>query len=186
VCRFLVIRRLQRLPKHHLLALSSAIRSLARNCWCNWRLESEFIVGFHQIVTMVHSGTALLLFSLALISVSISVLIAVKPAADPANAGLVRKANVVGWIEISTAGLVTLSGLIAMYMGGWPLSQLWLWLSLLIMVFYSTVLKRVTKPARLVVAVGGSEVKSGMQVVLQIGHMLLLVVAYMLMLLKPV
>ena len=49
-----------------------------------------------------------------------------------------------------------------------------------------TMLKRVTKPKRQVVSVGGSEIKSGMQVVLHIGHFLLLLVTYSMMLLKPV
>ncbi|MDP6436911.1 MAG: hypothetical protein QF790_06525 [Gammaproteobacteria bacterium] len=66
------------------------------------------------------------------------------------------------------------------------LSQLWLWLSLLIMVFYISALIWVTKPARMAVADGGSEIKSGMQVILQMGHVLLLFPAYALMILKPV
>ncbi|MCB1683343.1 MAG: hypothetical protein R3E82_21695 [Pseudomonadales bacterium] len=139
----------------------------------------------YQLLGAVHSGTALLLFALALLSVALSVLIAVKPASDPANARLLSAANRVGFVEVSTAGVVTLTGLILVYIGSWSLTQFWLWMSLLIMVFYSTALKRFTKPARLAVARGGSEVKVGMQVVLQIGHLLLLIVAYSMMLLKP-
>lgn len=127
----------------------------------------------------------MLLFLLAMASVALSVLIAVKPAADPANSELLKTANVVGWIEVSTAGFVTLSGLFLVYTGSWSLTQFWLWMSLLIMVFYSTALKRITKPARMQVASGGSEIKVGMQVLLQIGHLLLLLVAYSMMLLKP-
>ena len=53
------------------------------------------------------------------------------------------------------------------------------------MAFYIVALIWVTKPARLVVAEGGSEIKSGMQVVLQMGHVLLLFTAFALMELKP-
>lgn len=143
-------------------------------------------MSFYQIVTMSHTGTAILLLTLALISVLLAVMIAVKPAADSANAKLLSRANSVGLIETIAAGFVTLTGIIAMFMADWPLSELWLWLSLLIMIFYMTMLKRVTKPKRQIVSVGGSEIKSGMQVVLHIGHFLLLLVTYSMMLLKPV
>jgi len=142
-------------------------------------------VSFYQIITLSHTGTSILLLTLALTSVLLAVMIAVKPAADPANAKLLSRANSVGLIETITAGFVALTGIIAMFMADWPLTELWLWLSLLIMVFYLTMLKRVTKPKRQVVSVGGSEIKSGMQVVLHIGHFLLLLVAYSMMLLKP-
>ncbi len=142
-------------------------------------------MSFSPVLIIVHSGTAILLYSLAIISVIIAVLIAVKPAADPANEGLLRKANAVGLVESIVAVIVTLTGVIAVFMGPWSFSQLWLWLSLMTMVFYSAALLFVTKPARLVVAKGGSAVKCGMQVALQIGHVLLLNVAFGLMLLKP-
>ncbi len=142
-------------------------------------------MNFGPLLVIAHWSTAILLFALAMISVSMSVLIAVKPAADPANAELLRKANIVGLTESIVAGVVALTGLIAVFIGSWSLSELWLWLSLVIMLFYLTALKRVTKPARQVVAVGGSAIKSGMQVILQIAHLLLLLVAFLLMLLKP-
>jgi hypothetical protein len=138
------------------------------------------------ILSQAHSGAGILLLSLAIISVLIAVLIAVKPAIDPANKTLVKTANFVGLIEIIVALTVTLTGLIAMFMGSLPLSQLWLWLSLVVMAFYIPALIWVTKPARMAVAKGGSEIKSGMQVVLQMGHVLLLFVAFTLMVLKPV
>ncbi len=134
---------------------------------------------------MVHGSAAILLFVLAIISVLIAVLIAVKPAIDPANARLVKKANTVGLLQIIVACVVVLTGVTAVLMGTWPWSQLWLWLSLLIMVFYILALMFITQPARMSVAEGGSEVKTGMQVVLQMGHVLLLFVAFALMLLKP-
>ena len=137
------------------------------------------------MLSMAHGGAALLLFSLAIISVLIAVLIAVRPAVDQANQRLVKKANTVWLIENIIAGIVTLSGVLAMFLGSWSLSQLWLWMSLLIMVFYSVALVYITKPARQAVAQGGSEVKTGMQVVLQVAHVLLLLVAFALMLLKP-
>ena len=135
---------------------------------------------------MAHGGAAFLLLALAIISVIISVLIAVKPAVDQANKALVKRANFVSIIEIIVAGFVTLTGLVAMVMGSWPLSQLWLWLSLMIMAFYVAALIWVTRPARMAVAKGGSQVKSGMQVVLQMGHVLLLFGAFALMELKPI
>ena len=142
-------------------------------------------MGFYDILTRVHGGSSILLFALAIISVLVSVLIAVKPAVDPANESLLKKANAIGLIENVVAGIVTLTGLIAVVMGSWTLSQLWLWLSLTIMVFYSLALVFVTKPARLAVPIGGSAVKTGLQVVLQMGHVLLLLVAFTLMVLKP-
>ncbi len=135
---------------------------------------------------MVHSSVSILLFVLAIVSVIFSVLIAVKPAADPANSVLLRKANIAGLIEGIVACVVLLTGLIAVFMGSWSLSQSWVWMSLMIMVFYIAALVFVTKPARLIVSKRGSAVKTGMQVILQIGHVLLILVAFSLMLLKPV
>ena len=142
-------------------------------------------MSFSPVLNMVHSGAAILLFSLAILSVLIAVLIAVKPAADPANAKLVKKANFVGLIELIVVGVVTLSGAIAVFMDSLSWSQSWLWMSLMIMVFYSGALIFVTKPARMSVSKGGSEIKTGMQVILQMGHVLFLFVAFALMLLKP-
>ncbi len=134
---------------------------------------------------MVHIGASLLLFVLAIISVLFSVLIAVKPAADPANSILLRKANIVGLIESILASAVLLTGLIAVFMGPWSLSQAWVWMSLMLMVFYIVALVFVTRPARMIVSKRGSAVKTGMQVILQIGHVLLILVAFSLMFLKP-
>ena len=142
-------------------------------------------MSFYRILSLSHAAAAILLLALAIISVSIAVLMAVKPAADQAHEGLVKRANFVGLIEITVAVIVTLTGAIAVFMGSWSFSQSWLWMSLMIMVFYIVALERITKPARLAVAEGGSEVKSGMQVVLQMGHILLLFVAFALMELKP-
>lgn len=143
-------------------------------------------MSFYRILSMAHGAAAILLLSLATISVLIAVMIAVKPAADQAHKGLVKKANFVGLTEMIVAVIVTLTGLIAMFMGSWSLSQSWLWMSLMIMAFYIVALEWITKPARLAVAEGGSQVKSGLQVVLQMGHVLLLFVAYALMELKPI
>ncbi|HUV92268.1 MAG TPA: hypothetical protein VMV80_04205 [Anaerolineales bacterium] len=140
----------------------------------------------YEVLSKVHGWSALLLFALALISVSISVMTAVRPAADRANSTLVKKANFVSIAESSVAGTLTLTGLAVAIMGPWKLSELWLWMSLLVMVFYSVALVRITKRARLEVAKGGSEIKAGMQVIFRIGHVLLLMVAYLIMLLKPV
>jgi hypothetical protein len=143
-------------------------------------------MSFYDILSMAHGGMGILLLLLAMISVSISVLIAVKPAADQAHEGLVNKANFVGLIEMIVAGFMILSGVIAVVMSSWSFSQLWLWLSLMIMVFYISALQWATKPSRMAVAEGGSHVKSGMQVVLQMAHVLLLFGAFALMYLKPI
>ncbi len=137
------------------------------------------------MLTIFHASMAVLLLILAILSVSVAVLTAVKPGTDRANEKLVKRANTIGLIENIVAGLVTLSGLIAMFLGPWPLSQLWLWMGLLIMVFYSGMLIFVTKPARMAVAEGGSEIKVGMQVLLHVASLLLLMVGFSLMLLKP-
>ena len=141
---------------------------------------------FDSALVLAHSSAGLSLLALAITSVVIAVLIAVKPAVDPANIVLVKTANVVSLFEVLVALTVTLTGLIAMYIGSLPVCQLWLWLSLVVMAFYIVALIWVTKPARMSVAEGGSEVKSGMQVVLQVGHVLLLLPAYALMILKPI
>ncbi len=137
-------------------------------------------------MSTVHIAVSLLLFLLAMVSVVFSVLIAVKPAADPANSILLRKANIVGLIESILASAVLLTGLIAVFMGPWSLSQAWVWMSLMLMVFYIVALVFVTRPARMIVSKRGSAVKTGMQVILQIGHVLLILVAFSLMFLKPV
>ena len=139
----------------------------------------------YTILTMVHIGAAILLLSLSTISTSISVLIAVKPAVDHANMGLLGKANTVGRLENIVAGLVLLTGLIAVFTGSWKFSEPWVWGSLMLIVFYSLALTFITKPARQAVAKGGSEVKTGLQVVLEVGHMLLLLVAFSMMLFRP-
>ncbi len=139
----------------------------------------------YTILIMVHSGSAIFLLTLSTISVSIAVLIAVKPAVDHANMELVKKANVVGLLENIFAGIVTATGLTVMFMGDWQFSDLWMWMSLMIIVFYSVALVVITKPARLRVAEGSSEVKTGLQVVLEIGHIMLLMIAFSLMMFRP-
>lgn len=143
-------------------------------------------MNFDRIFSLTHGGAGLLLFTLAIVSVILAVLIAVKPAGDPANTRLLNRANFVSSIEIAVAVLLTLTGLISMTMGAWSLSQTWLWLSLMIMAFYIVALIWITRPARQAVAEGGSEIKSGMQVVLQMGHVLLLFSSFALMELKPI
>ena len=142
-------------------------------------------MNFYPTLSMIHFASALLLFSLAIISVLIAVLIAVKPAADQLNRRLLNRANAVGQIEQIVLGFVTLSGVIAALMNSWSLTQPWLWMSLMIVVFYSLALQFITKPARLAVAEGGSMVKAGLQVGLQIGHVMFLLVAFALMMLRP-
>lgn len=142
-------------------------------------------MGLHPVLSMTHTGASILLVLLALISLIMSVLLAVKPAADHANEALTKQANTVGLLESIVVGIVTVTGIIAVYSGSWSFSQLWLWMGLLIAALYLFALIFMTKPARLVMAKGGSEIKVGMQVALQIGHVLLLIVAFSLMVLKP-
>ena len=118
-------------------------------------------------------------------SVLVAVLIAVKPALDRANTRLVKLANGVGWTEQVSIGLLGVSGVVAVLVSNLSFSQAWLWMSLMIVLFYSGALLLMTKPARLAVAEGGSSTKVGLQVGLQVGHVLLIIVAFALMFLKP-
>ncbi|MBT76600.1 MAG: hypothetical protein GY916_03635 [Gammaproteobacteria bacterium] len=142
-------------------------------------------MSFSPLIGLLHIGTAIALGFLALVSIWIAVLTAVNPGVDQANKNLIKRANIVGLFENIVAVILTLTGVIAAILGSWSFSELWLWLSLMIMAFYSAALMFVTKPARLVVAKDGSAIKAGMQIILQTGHFLLVVVAYFLMLLKP-
>ena len=137
------------------------------------------------LLIIVHSGTAIVLFSVAMISVTLAVLIAVRPAVDHGNAELLRKAKTVGRIEGFVAVVLTLTGLITVFASPWSFSQSWVWMSLMAMVFYSAALFFITNRSRLVVAKGGSAVKCGMQVNLQMGHVLLLIFVLALMYVKP-
>jgi uncharacterized membrane protein len=142
-------------------------------------------MSFYQILSMVHGNAAILLFALAILSIVFSVLIAVRPVTHSANHGLAKKANIVSLIEITTLGVVAVTGLVAVFMASLPLSQTWLWLGLVIVVFYGFALQFVTKRARLNVPQGTTATKVGMQVALQVAHLLLLIVAFALMALKP-
>ncbi len=143
-------------------------------------------MNLHPVLGIAHGVTALALFSLALVSVWISVLIAVKPDTDQARTILMKRANMVGMIENIMVAGVALSGISLVLTSDRSFSELWLWMSLLVLAFYSAALIFITKPARLAVTKGGSAVKVGMQVTLQIGHILLLIVAFAFMILKPV
>jgi hypothetical protein len=143
-------------------------------------------VSFYEVLSMAHGGAAIALLLLALSSISIAVLIAVRPAADPANEVLVRRANISGLIQNVVIGVVTLTGVVAAFMGSWSFSQFWLWSSLAVVAFYSAALHFITKPARMAVAEGGSEGKVGLQVALQVAHVLLLMVVFASMVVKPV
>jgi hypothetical protein len=149
-------------------------------------IGGSFQMSSYQTLSMIHLGTGLLLLHLAVLSIVLSVLIAVKPAVDHANSALLKSANAVSLLEQLSLGAVTVTGLVAALLKSLPLSQPWLWMSLTIVVFYGLALRFMTKPARLAVVEGGSMIKVGMQVGLQVGHVLLLIVAFALMLIKPV
>lgn len=139
----------------------------------------------YQTLSMIHLGTGLLLFAVAILSIVFSVLIAVKPAADHANTALLKSANAASLLEQICLVTVTVTGVVAALLNSVPLTQPWLWMSLTIVLFYGVALKFMTQPARLAVVEGGSMIKVGMQVGLQVGHVLLLIVAFALMLIKP-
>ena len=138
------------------------------------------------MLSWIHWGAGILLFLLALVSIQIAVLIAVRPGADPANERLVRRANTTSRIQHFVIAVVTLTGVMAVWMGSRPFSEFWLWSSLVAMGFYSAALQFFTKPARMAVADGGSEGKVGLQVALQVAHALLLMVILASMYAKPV
>jgi len=141
---------------------------------------------FYQILITTHIGVGILLFLAALASVSVAVVSAVHPANDEYNLVLVEHGNTVGLIENIIACMVMLTGLAAVFLGSFSLSDLWLWMCLSIIVFYSLMLVFITKPARLRVASGGSATKTGMQVLFHVAHILLIIVSFAFMLLKPV
>jgi hypothetical protein len=137
------------------------------------------------MLIMVHTSAVILLTSFAVISILYTVLTAVKPGIDQANEWLVKIAHAIWVIENIAVGIVILTGLIAMYIGSWPLSKVWVWMSLLIMVFYSVTLIYVAKPERQALAKGGSGGKVIMQVLLHFGYVLLIAFAFSLMMFKP-
>ncbi len=143
-------------------------------------------MSFYPTLSMVHTIAGISLFALALISIAFSILIAIKPAAQSADQGLVKRANMVGLVEFMTVGIIIVTGVAAAFMKSLPFSQTWLWMGLMIMVFYAAALQFVTKPARRNVPEGGTAVKVGMQVALQVAHVLLLIVAFAVMKLKPI
>ena len=138
-----------------------------------------------ELLSWTHGSAGILLFLLALVSILIAVLIAVRPGADPANEKLVRRANTASRIQHLVVAVVTVTGVTAVWMGSRPFSEFWLWSSLVAMGFYSAALQFFTKPARMAVAEGGSEGKVGMQIALQVAHALLLLVVLASMYVKP-
>lgn len=140
----------------------------------------------YNVVGMAHAGMGVLLFTLALFSISVAVISAVRPATDQANEKFVRWGNKLGTIECVIAIMIGLSGLVILNMDdAFSIDQLWIWMSLVIVTFYCLMLIYITKPARETVSSGGSAIKTGMQVLLQTAHVLLIIVAFSFMLLKP-
>jgi uncharacterized membrane protein len=139
----------------------------------------------YRVLMIAHAWVGALLFLLVISSIATAVHIAVKPDDDRANARLLNRANTIGLIENVVAVLLTLTGVTVMLMGNWPLSQAWLWMSLAIMLFYSTTVFAITKRPRMALAEGGTAVKAGMQVLLHVTYLLLLLVGLVLMWVKP-
>ena len=126
------------------------------------------------IVAKAHGGFALLLFLLAITSLAM----ALKAAAAGSHQSFEKMAHITGLLETIFAGLVTLSGLIALYTTAWPLNQIWIWVGLFMAIAYSILLKRATKPARL----EGNTLQWAMMQSIQV---ILVISAYTLMRLKP-
>ena len=137
------------------------------------------------MVISFHISSVLVLFLLALLSITFAVLTAVKTSVDETNERLYKISIAIWMVEILSAVLVSISGLIAMYMGDWPFSRFWVWASLLTMVFYAVSLYFVTKPPIQSLAGGGNAVKLGIQVFMHFGYMLLIAFLFALMLFKP-
>ena len=129
------------------------------------------------ILAKAHGGFAMLLTLLALVSLAF----ALKSYATKQN-GVNKPANITALIETIAAGLVTLTGLVLIFVSPWPLSQLWIWIDLVLAVFYSIALKRLTKPARLAAAEGETSCK---WLAFQTVQLVIVLVAYALMKLKP-
>ena len=142
-------------------------------------------MSFDGVLSTAHMCAGIFLFFLALGSVALAVLIAVKPGPDQANERLRTRANTFALVENVVLAFVALTGVVTAWIGPWSFSELWLWTSLVAAAFYSFALVFVTKPARMAVAEGGSEGKVGMQVNLQMVHALLLLVVLASMLVKP-
>lgn len=122
----------------------------------------------YTILAKGHGGMAMLTLLLALVSLALAVkAVLIKPSAG------MKLENIAGLAETICAGVVTLSGIAVMLLGPWPLTALWLWAGLIIMVIYSILLKRFTKPARMA-AVVSAKPWAGLQAV----HVLLLVVGF--------
>ena len=131
------------------------------------------------IIAKAHSGMAMLLLPLAIISLAFAIR---AMACSNAKECCMKTANITGLLETITAGLVTITGIAAIFTTAFPLSQMWIWAGLVIMVIYSVFLKRLTKPARLAISEGGSAATwTGLQTV----HVLLVLIAFALMKLKP-
>lgn len=150
------------------------------------RLEGWFLMSFDEVLGTAHMCAGIFLFFLALGSVILAVLIAVKPGVDHANERFRTRANTFSLVESIVLGFVALTGVVAAWMGPWSFSEFWLWSSLAAAGFYGFALFFVTKPARMAVAQGSSAGKVGMQVNLQVVHSLLLLVVLVAMLFKPV
>lgn len=130
------------------------------------------------VLAKAHGGIAMLLALLALISLAM----ALKALVTGSNKGASSLANIAGLVETIVAGLVTLTGLVLIFVSPWPLSQAWIWIGLVLMVLYSVSLKRLTKPARLAVAEGDSAKKwAGFQLI----QLMLVIISFALMHLKP-
>ncbi|NRB36921.1 MAG: hypothetical protein HRU20_00470 [Pseudomonadales bacterium] len=130
------------------------------------------------IFAKAHGGIAMLLFLLALISLAL----AIKTLASGGNQSLNKMAHIAGLVETIMAGLLTLSGIACLFVTPWPLSQIWIWLGLVLVVLYSIFMKRLTKPARLAAAEGEPALKwLGFQSL----HLVLLIAGFGLMQAKP-
>ena len=129
------------------------------------------------IFAKAHGGMAMLLMVCALLSLVLAL-----KTVFTANNRSAKISHISGLVETIMAGIVTLTGVVCLFTGPWPLTQLWMWIGLVIMVAYSIMMARVTKPARLAADDATAAKKWAMMQVLQL---ILLIVGFALMKLKP-
>lgn len=129
------------------------------------------------IFAKAHGGIGMLLMLIAFFSL----VLALKTVVSNNNRSA-KLAHITGLVETILAGIVLLTGIICVYTGPWPLTQMWMWLGLVIMVAYSIIMKRVTKPARLAADDADAAKKWAM---VQTAQLVLLVVGFVLMKAKP-
>ena len=142
-------------------------------------------MSLHPILSMTHVSAGMLLALLAVLSVVLSAWIVVKTFTGHAEEAPMEQAKLVARFEHVIVGFVVLSGVIAIFTGSWSFSEQWLWMSLIIMAIYSGAMIFLTNPSNLVIVEGETAVRMGMQLIFRFLHILLLMIIFAYMFLKP-